>query len=195
MMMVELTATPSAALPVATLAAHLRLAQGFVDDASQNPALERCLRAACAAIEARIGKALFARRFLLTVLAWQSAATHPLPLAPVREIVSIRMFARDGTAVSVDPSGYRLQPDMHRPLLVASGAQLPQPAQAGSVEVEFAAGFGPAWDDIPVDLQQAVIILAGTYWGQDSDPSQGLPHAVAVLLEPHRPVRLRGGGA
>lgn len=68
MMMVELTAIPSAAFPVAVLAGHLRLAHGFTDDANQDAALERYLRASCAAIEARIGKALFARRFLLTVL-------------------------------------------------------------------------------------------------------------------------------
>lgn len=195
MMMVELTAIPSAAFPVAVLAAHLRLAQGFADDASQDAALERYLRASCAAIEARIGKVLFTRRFLLTVLEWQSAAAHPFPLAPVREILAVRTLTRDGAQATVDPGNYRLQPDAHRPLLVATGAQLAQPAQAGSVEVEFDAGFGVQWGDIPADLQQAVIMLAASYWGQESDPAQGVPQAVAVLLEPYRPIRLRGGGA
>lgn len=195
MMMVELTAIPSAAFPVAVLAAHLRLAQGFADDASQDAALEHYLRASCAAIEARIGKVLFARRFLLTVLEWQSTASHPFPLAPVREILAVRTLTRDGTQATVDPGNYRLQPDAHRPLLVATGAQLAQPAQAGSVEVEFDAGFGAEWGDIPADLQQAVIMLAASYWGQESDPTQGVPQAVAVLLEPYRPIRLRGGGA
>lgn len=195
MMMVELTAIPSAAFPVAVLAGHLRLAHGFTDDANQDAALERYLRASCAAIEARIGKALFARRFLLTVLEWQSAASHPFPLAPVREIVAVRTLTREGTQVTVDPASYRLQPDAHRPLLLATGARLAQPTQAGSVEVEFAAGFGTEWGDIPADLQQAVMMLAASYWGQESDPAQGVPQAVAVLLEPYRPIRLRGGGA
>lgn len=195
MMMVELTAIPSAAFPVAVLAAHLRLAQGFVDDVNQDAVLERCLRAACAAIEARIGKALYARRFLLTVLEWQSAGSHPFPLAPVREIHAVRTLSRHGTSVTVDPGSYRLQPDMHRPRLVATGAQLVQPAHAGSVEVEFDAGFGADWGGIPADLQQAVIMLAASYWGQESDPAQGVPQAVAVLLEPYRPIRLKGGGA
>lgn len=195
MMLVELTAPPNAAFPVAALAAHLRLAQGFADDGSQEEVLLRCLRAACAAVEARIGKALFTRRFLLTLLEWQGSAAQLLPLAPLREIVAVRILARDGTPVTVDPGSYRAQPDPHRPLLVSTAAALPQPGQAGSVEVEFDAGFGLVWGDIPADLQQAVVILAATYWGQEADPAQGLPQAVAVLLEPYRPIRLRGAGA
>lgn len=195
MMLIELTATPSAALPVAVLAAQLRLAGGFADAADDEAGLARCLRGALAAIEARIGKALFTRRFLLTVLAWQTATAHPLPLAPVQAITAIRTLTRDGVQVSVDPASYRLQPDLHRPCVVSTGARLVQPMQAGSVEVEFEAGYGVDWGDIPADLQQAVIMLAATYWGQESDPAQGMPQAVVVLLEPYRPRRLRGGVA
>jgi uncharacterized phiE125 gp8 family phage protein len=192
MMMVELTAVPSASLPVAALAEHLRLARGFSDDGSQDATLERCLRAACAAIEARIGKALFARRFLLTLLEWRSPDAQVLPLAPIGQIEAVRLVTRAGSETLLDPDSYRLQPDRHRPALVATGARLTPPAQGGSIEVEFTAGFAATWDGIPADLQQAVMILAGEYWGQDSAPERGLPFAVAVLLEPHRALRLRG---
>ena len=127
MMMVELTAVPGAALPVAALAEHLRLARGFSDDGSQDATLERCLRAACAAIEARIGKALFERRFALTLLAWQSADEHVLPLAPIRRIDVVRLITRAGTELVVEDAGYLLQPDRHRPVLKAAGVRLPVP--------------------------------------------------------------------
>jgi len=192
MMMVELTTVSTTALPVPALREHLRLAQGFSDDGSQDATLERCLRAACAAIEARIGKALFTRRFVVTLLAWQSPKAHVLPLAPITRIIAVRMVTRAGAETVVDPASYRLQPDRHRPVLMATGARLAVPAQGGSIEVEFVAGFGEDWGALPADLQQAVMILAAQYWGQETAPEGGFPMSVAVLLEPHRPLRLRG---
>lgn len=63
MMMVEMSSVSSALLPITELTDHLRLSSGFADDGSQDAQLESCLRAALAAIEARIGKALFRRGF------------------------------------------------------------------------------------------------------------------------------------
>lgn len=194
MMMVELTAVPSTALPVAALAEHLRLARGFSDDGSQDATLERCLRAAYAAIEARTGKVLFARRFLLTLLGWQSLGAHVLPVAPIGQIDALRLISRAGSETVVEPTRYRLQPDLHRPVVVADGARLPVPPQAGSIEVEFTAGFSPDWVGIPADLQQAVLMLAAQFWAQEGAPDQGIPFAVSVLLEPYRAVRMRGAG-
>ena len=192
MMMVELTAVPGAALPVAALAEHLRLARGFSDDGSQDATLERCLRAACAAIEARIGKALFQRRFVVTLSGWQSPGSHALPLAPIVRIDELRLITRAGSATVVGATQYRLQPDRHRPVLTATGMQLPLPERGGSIEVEFTGGFSDDWNKIPADLQQAVMVLAAEYWGQENAAERGIPFSVAVLLEPHRPVRLRG---
>lgn len=194
MMMVELTAVPSTVLPVAALAEHLRLARGFSDDGSQDQSLERCLRAALAAIEARIGKVLFARRFVLTLFGWQSAGAHVLPVAPIGQIEAVRLISRAGSETVVEPTLYRLQPDRHRPALLAERVRLPAPPQGGSIEVEFTAGFAPDWPGIPADLQQAVLMLAAQFWGQEGTPDQGIPFAVSVLLEPHRAVRLRGAG-
>jgi uncharacterized phiE125 gp8 family phage protein len=192
MMMVELTSVPGAELPVAELAEHLRLARGFSDDGSQDAQLEGCLRAALSGIEARIGKALFERRFVLTLMAWNGAALHALPLAPVRRIESVKLITRAGAETVVDPSQYQLRPDGHRPALAATGAALPAPGLGGTIEVEFTAGHAPEWSGIPADLRQAALILAGEYWGQNLDAQAGIPFAVSVLLEPHRPVRMRG---
>ena len=58
MMLIEETAVPEAALPIAQLKAHLRLGTGFSDDDVQGPVLESFLRAAIASIEVRTGKVL-----------------------------------------------------------------------------------------------------------------------------------------
>jgi hypothetical protein len=55
MMLTEVTALPQAVLPVAQFRDHLRLGSGFDDDALQDGLIETYLRAAIAAIEARIG--------------------------------------------------------------------------------------------------------------------------------------------
>lgn len=195
MMMVELTSVPGAALPVSELAEHLRLARGFSDDGSQDAPLESCLRAALSAIEARIGKALFARRFALTLMAWHAPEAHVLPLAPVAAIDSVKLITRAGAETLVAPEVYTLRPDRHRPVLAATGTALPSPSQGGTIEVEFTAGYAADWAGIPADLKQAVLILAGEFWGQDLATDTGMPFSVSVLLEPHRPVRLRGAGA
>jgi len=194
MMMVELTSVPGVALPVAELAEQLRLARGFSDDGSQDAQLESCLRAALSGIEARIGKALFERRFVLTLMAWHAAAAHVLPLAPVRRIDSVKLITRAGAETLVDPARYQVRVDDHRPALAATGALLPAPGLGGTIEVEFTAGYAAEWTGIPADLRQAVLILAGEFWGQNMDAQTGIPFAVSVLLEPHRPVRLRGAG-
>ncbi len=50
-------------MPVQALKNHLRLGTGFADDGMQDGLIEGYLRAAMAAIEGRIGKALIARQF------------------------------------------------------------------------------------------------------------------------------------
>jgi uncharacterized phiE125 gp8 family phage protein len=195
MMMVELTSVPGVALPVSELAEHLRLARGFSDDGSQDAALEGCLRAALSAIEARIGKAVFARRFALTLMAWHDPEAHILPLAPVVSVDSVKLITRAGAETLVESAVYALRADRHRPVLAATGASLPSPSQGGTIEVEFTAGFASDWAGLPADLKQAVLILAGEFWGQEMAPETGIPFSVSVLLEPHRPLRLRGAGA
>jgi uncharacterized phiE125 gp8 family phage protein len=195
MMMVEVTSVSSAVLPVAELVAQLRLSRGFADDGTQDAQLESCLRAALAAIEARIGKALFERRFALSLVHWTYEDRHSLPKAPVNAIDSIKLITRAGAETLVDPALYDLRTDRHAPMIVSTGTKLPTPSQGGAIEVEFTAGFSPDWVGIPPDLKQAVLIMAAELWGQNIDPNMGLPLAVSVLVEPYRTIRLRGGAA
>jgi hypothetical protein len=38
---------------------------------------------------------------------------------------------------------------------------LPPVPSEGQAVIEFDAGFGPAWGDVPADLQQAVLLAGG----------------------------------
>ena len=194
MMMVELTSVPTSALPVAELSDHLRLSSGFADDGSQVAQLERCLRSAMAAIEARTGKALLQRQFALTLTAWQGSDSHAVPVAPVSTVDSITLVARSGAQTPVDPGRYVLRPDTHRPRIEGIGA-LPAPATGGAIEVVLTAGYGADCAGIPADLKQAMLALAAEFYNLDSTAARTLSPHVMALIEPYRQIRLRGGVA
>lgn len=198
MMLIEQSAVPDEALPIVAFRDHLRLGSGFADDAAQDAVLGAELRAALAVIEGRTGKVLIRRRFGWTVTQWGTLSEQALPVAPVQEVVSIALSTRQGEVTAVDLARVRLVQDMQRPLIVATGAVLPQVPLGGTAEVVFEAGFAPVWGDLPGDLAQAVMMLAAHYYEHRFESAaQGgaVPFGVAALIERYRTVRLLGGGA
>lgn len=197
-MLTEQTTVSGAALPVQAMKDHLRLGSGFADDGMQDALIESYLRAAMAAIEARIGKVLLARRFLLTLQDWRAAGEQPVPVAPVSAVVSVTLRDALGVATVVAPARYRLVPDTHRPKLAAVGMLLPSVPSDGQIEIVFDAGFGAVWGAVPPDLAQAVLLLAAEFYERRLDISGrsfGLPVTVQALIEKWRTVRVLGGGA
>ncbi len=195
MVLIDLTTTPAADLPWYAYKSHLRMGSGFSDDSLQDEVLESYLRAAMAAIEARTGKILMQRQFAWTLTRWSSNTTQALPVSPVSAILSISKADASGVETMIDESTYRLEPDTHRPKVVAVGSSLVPPSNGGSVTIQFEAGFGPAWDDIPADLSQAVFLLATHYYEKRSDSSGAaglIPFGVMSLLEPYRTIRTFG---
>lgn len=198
MLLTELTTVASNALPVQGLKDHLRLGTGFSDSGMQDGLLEGYLRAGMAAIEGRIGKVLLTRRFQLTLPNWRDLAEQALPVAPVSTLVSLTLYDVLGAATVVAATRYRLVQDTHRPKLVSVGYLLPTVPVDGKIQLIFDAGFGPAWTDVPPDLQQAVFLMAAQYYehrNQFAETTPGLPYPVQALIERWRIVRVLGGGA
>ncbi len=197
MVLTEQTAVPTAALPIQEFKDHLRLGTGFADDGVQDALAEGYLRAALAAIEGRIGKALIARDFLLLLEGWRDNGGQAIPVAPVSAVLSVTVRDAAGVATVAAASAYRLRKDMHRPRLVGTGMALPGVPADGSVEVRFTAGFGPTWADVPVDLAQAVFLLAAQFHEnrhESGERATALPFGVMALIERWRTVRVLGGG-
>lgn len=198
MMLIEQTGVLTAALPVQEFKEHLRLGTGFADDTVQDTLAETYLRAALAAIEGRIGKALLERDFLLTLSRWRNDEMQAFPVAPVTAILSVNVLDRDAVATLIAPARYRLQRDTHRPKIAAAGGCLPGIPTGGTAEIAFTAGFGPAWADVPVDLAQAAFLLAAQFHENRHEAGERpsvLPFGVMALIERWRTVRVLGGGA
>jgi uncharacterized phiE125 gp8 family phage protein len=196
MILTELSAPPTAAVPVRPFAEHLRLGSGFADDGALDAVLELYLRSAIAAIEARIGRALLARPFALTLTRWREDASQPLPIGPVRSVESVTLVDADGVVEAVDATVWSVLRDADRPRLVGRfGRNLPRVPRAGHAEVRFTAGFGESWDAVPADLRQAVFLLAAHFFENRSAaeaPVGGMPFGVLVLIEAYRSARLGG---
>jgi uncharacterized phiE125 gp8 family phage protein len=191
MKLTELTPVPPEALPVAELAERLRLASGFAPDPGQQALLSGVLRASLATIEARTGKAIVQRTFRLTVAAWRDLGEQALPVAPVTAVNALRIVDRDDVAVESNAADWRLIPDSHRPLLRSVGFTLPTIPVGGRAEIDFTAGYGATWAEVPNDLKQAVLVLAAGYH-DDPKGAAALPEAVSALVAPYRHVRLWG---
>jgi uncharacterized phiE125 gp8 family phage protein len=197
MILTEVTTIPAAVLPVQAMKDHLRLGTGFADDGLQDALIEGYLRAAIAALEARIGKVLITRRFRWQIEAWRDGAAQALPVAPVSAISSMQLRNAAGDAIQVAPNRIRLVQDTHRPRLAAMGGALPTIPALGTAEIEFDAGFGPSWSDVPPDLAQASFLLAAEFYEHRHDAGltqPGLPAGVTRLIERWRTVRIIGGG-
>lgn len=203
MMLKETGTVPVAALPLVAFRAHLRLPEGLAPgphEPAEAAAQERALRGAIAAIEARTGKALISRGFMLWLNAWRGGDTQALPVAPVAVVDSVGLRDAAGGLLAVEPARWRLEQDMHRPRLVAQGAALPTIPTGGRAEIAFQAGFGPDWADLPADLQQAVLMLAAQFWEErhagatHAVSGAALPFGVAALVDRWRGLRTLGGG-
>jgi uncharacterized phiE125 gp8 family phage protein len=198
MFLTEEAAIPATALPIADLRDHLRLGSGFGEDGLQDGLMEAYLRAAVAAIEARIGKVLIPRMFNWALECWRDPAAQALPVAPVQSVSALTLFDMTGAATVIAGTAYRLVIDLHRPKLAAMGAALPTIPTGGRAEVRFLAGFGAGWLDVPADLRQAVLLLAAEYYENRHEMGlreQALPFGIMALIERWRTVRVLGGGA
>lgn len=195
MMLNEVTAVPETALPLAEFRDHLRLGTGFADLGAEDAALLSYLRAAIAAIEGRTAKALISRGFRLALTGWRWGDMQTLPIAPVSAVTALRLVDAAGAETPV-AAGWRLVPDMARPRIEALGAALPAIPGGGRVEIDFTAGFGASWSALPVDLAQAVFLLAAQYYELRHDGAAeggAMPFGVMALIERWRTVRVLGG--
>lgn len=199
MILTELSAPPAAAVPLRAFAEHLRLGTGFADDGSQDAVLEAYLRAAMAAIEARLGRVLLARPFSFVVSRWSETASQGLPVAPVVSVEAVTMRDADGFETVVEPELWSLMRDRQRPRLVGRfGRSLPRIPRGGQVEVSFTAGYGAVWEAVPADLRQAAMMLAAHFYENRTETgaiSGTMPFGVLMLLESHRTMRLGGARA
>ncbi len=192
MNLTELTTPAPASYPLDVLKDHLRIS-GLTDDGSQDALMEGYLGTAISMVEGRTGKVLLEKTYAWEITRWHSSNRQGLPVAPVTVVTEVALVAFDGTETVVDPARYALRKDDFRPELIASC--LPTIPHDGRVRLEFTAGYGATWSDIPHDLAQAVILMASHLYGNSGecgDDAGELPIGVTMIMERYRTTRLMG---
>jgi len=167
-----------------------------VDHDDEDTLIQSLITAARVHLETGAAAALISQQWRLVRDAWPEGGVVRLPLAPLISIDEVTVRDADGAAEAVDPQDYFVDALSDPPRLVRErGAGWPQPLQVvNGIEVLFTAGFGPAADDVPQPLRQAVLLLAA-HWYETREPVSPdgagvIPLTVEALVAPYRRARL-----
>lgn len=176
-------------VPLADARAHLR-----IDHDGDDGLIEGLIRAARDEVETSCGLALIDQHWRLTLDRLPSSGRVLLRRHPVREILSVTVFGRDGEASVIDPSVYQLDASSRPARLHFT--QPPGPGLAmNGIEIDFAAGFGEAGVDVPDILKRAMLLLVAHWYefraafGATQQPVSW-PAGYDRLVAPYRARRL-----
>ncbi len=144
---------------VAEARAHLR-----VTSAEEDPLIARLIVAARSEVERRTRRALIAQSWRLYLDRWPAGRVVRLPVTPVAAVTAVTVYDEDGIPGALDPDAYQLDGKAAPARLrVAAGV----PGSGGrfnGIEIDFTAGYGPAADDVPAPLIQAVLLLVAHWY-------------------------------
>jgi uncharacterized phiE125 gp8 family phage protein len=183
--------TEPAAEPV-TLAeakANLRL-----DHDGEDELVEGLIRAAREEVETATGLALIEQHWRLCLDRLPRSGEVLLRRHPVREIVSVTIYDRDGAANIVDPAHYMLFAGGRPARLIFEAVPGSDHARNG-IEIDFRAGFGEAGTDVPDLIKRAILMLVAHWYefrasfGAARQPV-GFPEGYDRLIAPYRMRRL-----
>lgn len=170
---------------------HLR-----VDGAAEDAYIATLIITSRLQVEAALGLALIAQRWIFRPDQWPACGALDLPLRPVMSVDAVRVSDASGDLTTVPAARYIVDGDANPARLVARGGPLPAPGlPLRGIEIEFEAGFGPVAADVPEPIRHAILLLVA-HWYEHREPAlegaapAALPPLVSELLTPYRTVRL-----
>lgn len=173
----------------AEVEAHLRLEAGRDRDL-----LAGLIAAAREEVERRTGQALIDQCWRLALDCWPHSGPVLLRRTPVREILAVTVYGRDGGAALLDRDSYATD-------LAAEPARLyfgdpPRPGIAvNGIEIDFRCGHGESGTEVPDLLKRAMLLLIA-HWHEfrgafgPGDQPVSYPPGFDRLVASFRPVRL-----
>lgn len=167
-------------LPLAQLAAHMRLSDDFETVPGQAARLRQRLRTAIVSIERRTDKLLLNREVVLSG-AVEGGRETALTMGPITALVLAEVGTADGYVPM--PGAELGGPDS------APEIQFGKTLSAGTdVRITLRAGWS-GWADVPAPLAEAALTLAAAL---DSGEAPLVAELIATLVAPWRRMRLGG---
>ena len=186
-----LTAAPAVEpISVAEAKAHLR-----IDHDDEDALIGSLIVTSRLHIETALSLAMITQGWSWRIDDWPEHGALTLPVFPVQSVESISLIGPDGTDVSVDTDGFRIEATGSRSRLLPVSQRWPASGAAQGIEITFAAGFGDAGEDVPAPIRQALLMLVA-HWYEQREPvafgtaATRIPDTVSELLAPYRGVRL-----
>ena len=173
--------------------AHLR-----IDTPDEDALIQTLILTSRLHIEVALGLALLTQTWSCFFDLWP--ASHDsiaLPVTPVQSVDSIRVYAADGTFLSL-PSSDFIFDFVSSPARVMRkpGTVTPEPGRRlNGIEFATTCGFGAQHSDVPAPIRQALLLLVA-HWYEHRDPGEigtpdaRVPAAVSELLSNYASVRL-----
>ena len=180
---------PDILIPPAVEPVNLAYAKTFlrVDGDAEDALITDLITSARFSVEALCGQAMITRRVLQTS-DWKAGQPVPLTAMPARDIHAVRVVSRSGEIAALSPDHYSLNARCTPPQILFTGVS---GSDIDLIEIEYAAGFGDAPQDVPVPLRQAVLlILAQSYQHRGDEADRPVPMMVDALLMPYRWMKL-----
>lgn len=138
-------------------------AQLKIDHDAEDTLIASLIAAARDEVERATGVAMIAQSWRLTLDEWPRAGPVLLRRRPVREILSVTLFGRDGEASLLSPDAYLADSDAVPARLYMETKPAPEIAMNG-IEIDFAAGYGEAGTDVPDLLKRALMLLVAHWY-------------------------------
>jgi uncharacterized phiE125 gp8 family phage protein len=171
--------------------AHLR-----VDGATEDALITSLILTSRLHIEAALGLALITQSWQMRLDRWPKSGEVRMPLRPLMTVDEVRVLDADGASTVVEADQYIADSDGNPGRLVPTSAGWPIPGRAAAgIEIDLVAGYGPAAQDVPAPVRQALLLLVA-HWYEHRDPIEigtagaAIPAAVSRLLKPYRLARL-----
>jgi uncharacterized phiE125 gp8 family phage protein len=179
--------TPPAVEPVTLddAKAHLK-----VDTTDDDALITNLIGAARARAEWHTGRAFVTQSWLLWLDAWPCGAPAEIPLLPVQAVSAVTTYARDDTAVALDPSLYQVDIASAR-VALRQGTVLPallRPINA--VSIAFTAGYGDAETNVPPLIRQGILDIVADLYTNRGDGIGEMPLEALALLAPYRILKI-----
>ncbi|MFQ5347365.1 MAG: head-tail connector protein [Rhodothalassiaceae bacterium] len=173
-------------LSLAEVRAHLRL-EGTDEDAL----LAGLLAAARATVERYLRRALIEQQWQLVLDQWPEGAVR-LPRPPLMQVDAVRVLDSSGTATVVPAADYevetRAEPGFLFPRMPGA---LPAPGRRmGGIEIDFTAGYGSDWNQVPAPVRHALLVMVSDLYETRGAAPPAIAGAVRSLLDPYRMMSL-----
>ncbi len=168
---------------------HLR-----IDHALEDALIGAYTKAARMHVEASLSKILVEQEWRINFDFLPVGETIELPITPVISVNSVHYYPQQGGPVNISAFDYDADLDSEIARFCLRRSAGTQRRKFGGYEMEVTAGYGPAPEDVPDDLRQAIMLLVA-HWYENREAANSIirdsmPHGIKALLNFHRRVRL-----